>query len=83
MAMVRPIFAVALTMIAGILDFLTAFFIGGFIVAIFAGSMTGNGFKLEGSAAICLFALIIAYYAIGNRMFGGTLWKHLLGLTRR
>lgn len=71
-----------LSVIAGILDFVTVFLVGGFVIACFAGGLTSSGFKLEGFTALALFGLIIAYYVIANRYFGGPLWKHLLGVDK-
>ena len=64
--------------LAGTLDFFTLFFFGGYLIAKMTGSVTADGFRLNGMPALILFALIIAYFIIGNRFFGGTLWKHLL-----
>ncbi len=68
--------------LAAILDFFTAFFVGGFAVAKFTGGATDGGFNLTGGPALLLFALIVAYFVIGNRYFRGTLWKHILGTAK-
>ena len=65
--------------LAGVLDFSMIFWGGGLLIARLTGGLTPNGFKLEGGPAIAWFALCIAYFWIGNRYFGGTLWKHILG----
>lgn len=64
--------------LAAILDFITAFFVLGFIIASLTGSVTENGFRLTGLPAILLFAGLILYFWAGKRFFGGTLWKRIL-----
>lgn len=68
--------------LAAVLDFFTAFFVLGFLIASIFGGRTDAGFNLEGGPAILLFAAIVGYFLIGNRMFGGTLWKHILKARR-
>ena len=65
---------------AGILDFFLAFAGGGYIVARLTGNTHQYGFKLEGWPAIAAFAVIVAYFIIGNRFFRGTLFKHVFGI---
>lgn len=65
--------------LAAILDFLTIFFVGGFVIGKFTGGLTDNGFKLEGAPALILFAVIIAYFVVFRKFLGGTLWQRLLG----
>lgn len=67
--------------LAFVLDFFTAFFVLGYIVARLTGNTTEGGFSLEGGPAIALFALIIAYFYFGGK-FGGTLWQRILGAVR-
>jgi hypothetical protein len=69
--------------LAAILDFLTAFFVLGYIVASIFGGKTDDGFKLEGLPALLLFALIVAYFIVFNRFLGGTIWKRILRASRR
>ena len=68
--------------LAAIFDFLTAFFVFGFVVGSLTGQLTPNGFSLSGWAAALCFALIVAYFVIGNRI-GGTLWKRILRVPAR
>ncbi|HRK19515.1 MAG TPA: hypothetical protein PK970_11205 [Hyphomicrobiaceae bacterium] len=68
--------------IASILDFLTVFFGAGFVIARLSGQTTPNGFALNGGPALALFAVIVAYFLIGRRMAGGTLWDRILGIAR-
>ena len=65
--------------VAGILDFLTVFFFGGYVVAYLTGSLTAKGFKLEGVPALILFAGMIAYFVVFSKYLGGTLWQRVLG----
>lgn len=64
--------------VAAILDFLTVFFVGGYAIGKLTGNLTDDGFKLEGAPALVLFALIIAYFVIGSKYLGGTLWQRIL-----
>lgn len=68
--------------LAFLLDVITIFFAGGFLVATLFGGRTENGFQLNGFPALLLFVLIIAYFVVGNRFFGGTLWKYILKARR-
>lgn len=54
------------------------FFGLGYLVALLTGGMTEDGFQLNGWPAMLLFALVIAYFVIANRFFGGTIWKYIL-----
>ena len=66
--------------LAAILDFLTVFFVGGYVIGRLTGNLTEGGFALEGAPALALLAVIIAYFAIGAKYLGGTLWQRLLGV---
>lgn len=50
--------------LAAIVDFLTAFWISGMLVATIAGGRTQGGFSLQGMPALLCFALIVAYFVI-------------------
>ena len=63
---------------AAILDLLTIFFVGGFVVGYLTGGLTDSGFDLKGGPALILFALIFAYFIVGRRFAGGTLWQRVL-----
>jgi len=69
--------------LAAIFDFLTAFFVLGYIVASIFGGKTEDGFKLDGMPALLLFALIAAYFIVFNRFLGGTIWKRILRARRQ
>jgi hypothetical protein len=68
--------------VASILDFLTVFFVGGYAIAGAAGMHTADGFNLTGLPALLLFALIVAYFFVGRRIVGGTLWDRVFGIAR-
>ena len=63
--------------VAAILDFLTVFFVGGFVIANFTGETTSGGFELDGVSALVLFAAIAVYFVLGHK-YGGTLWQRIL-----
>jgi len=68
--------------LAFFLDFWTAFFAAGFLVATVAGGRTPEGFSLNGTPAFVAFGLMIAYFVVLGRFFGGTLWQRLLKARR-
>lgn len=67
---------------AFLLDFITAFAIGGYIVAKMTGNTTTGGFQLEGVPALIAFALIIVYF-VAAKYLGGTLWQRILKARRK
>jgi hypothetical protein len=68
--------------LAAILDFVMLFAAGGWIVARLTGETTENGFALTGAPALVLFAVIVAYFVIGRKFVGGTVWDRILGIAR-
>ncbi len=64
--------------LAGIFDFLTVFFIGGYVIGKLTGNLTDDGFKLEGLPAFLLFSLVAIYFVVGRRYLGGTIWQRVL-----
>ena len=64
--------------LAAILDFFTIFIIGGYVIAKLTGGTTEGGFELNGMPAIILFVVVIAYFWVGSRYAGGTLWQRIL-----
>jgi DMSO reductase anchor subunit len=64
--------------LAAILDFLTIFFVGGYVIGYLTGNVTSEGFQLQGAPALILFAVIIAYFVIFPKYLGGTLWQRVL-----
>lgn len=63
---------------AAVLDFLTIFFAGGYVIGALTGNLTSDGFELEGLPALFLFALTVAYFVVGHKYAGGTLWQRIL-----
>jgi hypothetical protein len=63
--------------LAAVLDFFTVFLVGGFVIAWLTGERTDGGFNLQGLPAVILFALIVAYFAVGHRYAGGTIWQRI------
>jgi DMSO reductase anchor subunit len=68
--------------LAAILDFFTVFLGGGMLIAWATGDTTPEGFNLTGAPALLLFALIVAYFFIGRRYAGGTIWDRILRIQR-
>ena len=68
--------------LAFILDFFTAFWVFGFLVAIVFGGRTEDGFQLNGMPAFLSFALMVAYFVVFNKFLGGTIWKRILKAKR-
>ena len=64
--------------LAAILDFVTVFFGGGYLIGYLTGNLTSEGFKLEGMPALILFALLIIYFVAGSKYLGGTSWQRIL-----
>ncbi len=69
--------------VAFILDFITVFFLGGYIIGLLTGQATEGGFKLSGWPALLLFVVIVAYFTLSGRLFGGTFWQRILKTRRR
>jgi hypothetical protein len=65
--------------LAALLDFITIFMAGGFVIARLWGQSTEGGFKLSGAPAFLLFAVIIAYFWLLPKVAGSTLWQWILG----
>ena len=63
--------------LAALLDFITAFFLLGYLIAAFSGGTTETGFHLSGGPALLLFVLMFVYFWAGKKFFGGTIWKHV------
>jgi uncharacterized RDD family membrane protein YckC len=64
--------------LAGVLDFLTVFFVAGYVIGLITGETTSNGFSLEGAPALVLFAVIALYFYLGWKKLGGTIWQRIL-----
>ena len=68
--------------LAPILDFIMTFAVGGYLIGAATGNLTPGGFDLNGWPAALLFALIVAYFYVGRRVAGGTLWDRFFGIGR-
>lgn len=68
--------------LAAIFDFLTIFFVGGYVIGALLGGLTENGFQLSGGPAVLLIVVIVAYFILFNKFLGGTVWKHILRARR-
>ena len=64
--------------LAGSLDFLTVFFVAGYVIGLLTGNTTSDGFKLEGWPALVLFAVVALYFYLGWKKLGGTIWQRIL-----
>ena len=68
--------------LATILDLFTAFFGFGMAIAYATGMTAQGGFNLTGVPALVLFALVAAYFVVGRRLAGGTLWDRIFRIAR-
>ncbi|AKI00617.1 hypothetical protein IMCC20628_01911 [Hoeflea sp. IMCC20628] len=64
--------------LAAVLDFCTAFFGFGYLVGLVSGEATYGGFQLSGFSALVAVGLIVVYFWIGSKYFGGTVWQWIL-----
>jgi len=48
------------------------------VIGELTGNVTEDGFKLQGLPALLLFALIVAYFVVGRKYLGGTIWQRVL-----
>ena len=79
---VNPAASFPKRLIALIFDFITIFFLGGYFIGWASGNLTPNGFALAGWPALLMLAAIVAYFYIGRKILGGTLWDRILGIAR-
>ena len=68
--------------LAVVLDLFTVFFVLGWVIGHFTGGTTEEGFHLENGPAFLVFVLIVAYFFVGRRYAGGTLWDRILRIGR-
>ncbi len=68
--------------VASCLDAVTVFFGAGYVIGKATGNLTPQGFQLDGWPALLLFALVAAYFVIGRKYAGGTLWDRVFGIRR-
>jgi hypothetical protein len=69
--------------LAAVLDFVSVFALGGYVIGSMTGNLTETGFKLEGAPALLLFAVIAAYFIVFSKYLGGTPWQWVLGARKR
>ena len=67
---------------AVILDLFTIFTGVGYLIAWYTGEITPEGFNITGGPALVLAAVIAAYFFLGRRYAGGTLWDRIFGIRR-
>jgi hypothetical protein len=72
--------------VASILDFCTVFLVAGYSIAGATGNIehteSGSGFNLTGWAAALLLTVVVAYFVLGRRYAGGTLWDRIFRIRR-
>ena len=68
--------------VAPIIDYIMVFSVGGYLIGSVTGSLEPGGFELYGWPAALLFALVVAYFYVGRRVVGGTLWDRFFGIVR-
>ena len=68
--------------VATCLDAITVFSGAGFVIGKLTGNLTPSGFQLDGGPALLLFAVIAAYFVVGRKYAGGTLWDRVFGIRR-
>jgi hypothetical protein len=66
--------------LAFVFDLITSFAVFCYIVAVFTGSIIDDGFflEVEGAPALIAFVLIVAYFILVPRFFGGRVWHRIL-----
>ena len=52
----------------------------GYVIALFTGGTTGEGFAIQGGPAFLWFGIALAYYIVMEMMYGATLGKRAMGL---
>ena len=50
-----------------------------YLIGKLTGNATDDGFRLDGTSALVIFALIVAYFVVGRKYAGGTVWQPILG----
>jgi hypothetical protein len=68
--------------LASILDFITVFAVGGYIIGHATGTNSEDGFSLDGAPALLLFAMIVIYFFVCRRFLGGSLWDRIFRIGR-
>ena len=69
--------------VAPILDFIMVFFVGGYLIGCRDRQPQSRAASIStGWPALLLFALVVAYFYVGRRVAGGTLWDRFFGIGR-
>ncbi len=68
--------------VASVLDFITVFMVGGYIIGALTGSLTPKGVSLDEGPTYALLVVIVVYFLAGRWYAGGTLWDRLIGIHR-
>jgi hypothetical protein len=68
--------------LAATLDLITAFLGFGWLIAYFTGNTSGRYFHLDYSLSLLWLVVTVAYFFIGRRYVGGTLWDRILRIGR-
>ena len=68
--------------LAPILDWIMLFSVGGSLIGAVTGGLEPGGFDLKGWPAVLLLVIVIAYFYVGRRVAGGTLWDRFFGIGR-
>jgi hypothetical protein len=68
--------------LAALLDFFTIFLAAGYGIAKLTGDIKDNGFALSGLPFVALLAVTVAYFLIGRRYLGGTIWDRVFRIPR-
>lgn len=66
--------------LAFLIDTVGSFFIFGYAIAYFTGNINTDGFNLQGLPALFAVILIVSYFVVFNKYFGGTLGKKIFGI---
>lgn len=69
--------------LAFLIDLFGSFIVIGYVIALLFGQTTSEGFGLTGGPAFLAIGLVVAYFIVMNKYFGGTLGKRILGLTKK
>jgi hypothetical protein len=68
--------------LAPLLDWITVFAVGGYLIGAATGGLEPGGFNLQGWPALLLLVVVILYFYVGRRLAGGTLWDRFFGIVR-
>jgi hypothetical protein len=78
----KPPASFARRLVALILDFYTAFILADYLFSWATGNLASDSLSLSGWPAFLFFTAVAAYFYIGWKLAGGTLWDRILGIRR-